>query len=357
MVRRYSHQLAEDASDDLRYLLGPDLAALSQPLGEGGEASDVDEQQRALDPAVVGVRPGGQPVDGEPRDVGQERCHGRSHPGLADGAGGTDAARVRRHVWRRRRCQSSSAAWPRCRRSAPDPRQLPAVRPPMRLTLELATRGQPRPHRPLWLRPARPARFPTVDPARPICPTDSTTPITSFCETPAEADGQVVVHSQTLPDIQLLDQGISLALGPDDSLPFTTSVLSAAGCDAASRITLQLVEVGHALVDRSTTAATWADAMDNLVDRDHVSVRKASTGTYLRTLPRQVRSPSFGWIKETPTEPRAVSGPGGERRSPSGLTFAAERPAGPRRELWRRGFAVPSTSQHVLLWSGYGERR
>ena len=61
--------LGETLVEDLVHLLGPDLASAGEPLRQVGEARDVDERERALDPPVDALGRLSDPLDDETRDV------------------------------------------------------------------------------------------------------------------------------------------------------------------------------------------------------------------------------------------------------------------------------------------------
>ena len=60
---------AEHAVERVAHQLGADLALPGEPLGQRGEARDVDEDERCLELLVAGVRRRAQPVDDQPRHV------------------------------------------------------------------------------------------------------------------------------------------------------------------------------------------------------------------------------------------------------------------------------------------------
>ena len=61
-------QALESAVHHLRHLLGAELALLRKPLVQRGEAGDVDERERPLEPAVSRLGLDAQPVDHDARD-------------------------------------------------------------------------------------------------------------------------------------------------------------------------------------------------------------------------------------------------------------------------------------------------
>ena len=61
-------QALEGAVHHLRHLLGAELALLREPLVQRGEAGDVDEGERPLEPAVSRLGLDAQPVDDDARD-------------------------------------------------------------------------------------------------------------------------------------------------------------------------------------------------------------------------------------------------------------------------------------------------
>ena len=94
-------QLGEAVVEQVVHLLGADLALLREPLGERGEARDVDEGKRPLDLLVSRVRRLAQPLDRDSRHV-RRQAVGSRDAGLRR-SGRRSGHRNRLEVYDRRR--------------------------------------------------------------------------------------------------------------------------------------------------------------------------------------------------------------------------------------------------------------
>src|SRR3954454_10683871 len=81
-------QFGKGRIEQVAHLFGADLAASGKPLGELGEAGDVDEGKRPGDALVGDVGRRGQPLTGQAGDVGPQALLGLGHV--------TDSRRARR---------------------------------------------------------------------------------------------------------------------------------------------------------------------------------------------------------------------------------------------------------------------